>query len=172
MCLPLNKQLTGAEDDENWSPRFSDRQRSQLEGSSSSHLFTNDAVQHQSPEHHDIGRWWDRRPGPSSFVPQTSFLEPPCYSQQNFNFHSDDTSWRSEAQGANGAKDNSVQKDLHSMSRTRYMDDSDTDDDAFNLHFTDDNDKSFNGKTSYNPNSVPSITIPVTIIPSSKDPVW
>ncbi|KAJ8512428.1 hypothetical protein OPV22_002862 [Ensete ventricosum] len=172
MCLPLNKQLTGAEDDENWSPRFSDRRRSQLEGSSSSHLFTNDAVQHQSPEHHDIGRWWDRHPGPSSFVPQASFLEPPCYSQQNFNFHSDDTSWRSEAQGANGVKDNSVQKDLHSMSRTRYMDDSDTDDDAFNLHFTDDNDKSFNGKTSYNPNSVPSITIPVTIIPSSKDPVW
>ncbi|CAL9051903.1 unnamed protein product [Musa banksii] len=168
MCPPLNKQLTEAEDDENWCPQFSDRHHSQLEGSSS----RNDAIQHQSPEHHDIGRWWDRHPGPSSFVPQASFLEPPCYGQQNFDFHSDDTVWRSEAQVANGVEDNSVQKNLHNMSRTTDMDDSGTDDDAFDLHFTDDNDKSFIGKTSYTPNSVPSITIPVTIIPSSKDPVW
>ncbi|WOL15401.1 Peptidase S28 [Canna indica] len=156
MWQSQNKQLSDIVDDENWEPQFSDRLHSHLEASTSNRLFKDDVLQHPGSQHQNIGHWWDR-PGPQSSAPHASFMEPPAFGIQDLNFHHDDVSVRSEEEQGGPSVHSNAWKNPPSLSRTMYMDDSDSDE-ALNLHFTEESSKSFGQST--NPNSLPSISIP------------
>ncbi|XP_042403381.1 autophagy-related protein 9-like isoform X1 [Zingiber officinale] len=170
MWSPLNKQLSEIEESTAWQSQFSDRVYSHLEASTSRPLFKEQDLHHPVVEHHNIGHWWNR-PGSQLSVPQASFMEPPTFGEQHLNFHHDDASERSEEQqGESEVAANNEWETPNYMFRTRYIDDSDNDD-AFNLHFTDDKGKRHIRQTT-NHNSMPFRSIPVRILPSSNDPVW
>ncbi|XP_074559062.1 autophagy-related protein 9-like [Curcuma longa] len=163
MWSPLNKQSSEIEDS-------TDRIHSHLEASTSRPPFREDDLHHPVVEHHNIGHWWNR-PSAQVSIPQASFMEPPTFGEQHLNFHHDDVSERSEEQqGESEIAAKNEWKTPNSMFRTTYIDNSDNEE-AFNLHFSDDKGKSYVRQTT-NHNSMPSRSLPVRIIPSSNDPVW
>lgn len=158
-------------EDKSWDLSFSDRIQSHLEASTSSpFLRDDDALQQRDSLHHAVNHWW-ARPFPQSSGPQASFLEPPNYGDPNISHHSDYLSERSmEEQGSDDRGDRNW-KNIHTMSRTMYLDDSDKDE-GFDLHFVDDAGK--NGDSNHQITNVfgsPLSSLPVRIIPRSNDPV-
>ncbi|XP_074585130.1 autophagy-related protein 9-like isoform X2 [Curcuma longa] len=164
-----NKQLRGMVDTA-WQSQFSDRLQSHMEASTSRPLFREDYdLQHPVLEPHNMNHWWNRS-GPQLSVPQTSFMEPPTFGEQHLNFHHDHGSERSEEQAKSDVAADDEWEAPNSMFKTMYIDNSDSDE-AFDLHFTDEKGKSSIVETT-NHDVMPSVSIPVRIIPSSNDPVW
>ncbi|KAG6475015.1 hypothetical protein ZIOFF_064232 [Zingiber officinale] len=164
-----NKQLSEIVDTA-WQSQFSDRLQSHMEASTSRPLFREDYdLRHPVLEPHNMNHWWNRS-GPQLSVPQTSFMEPPTFGEQHLNFHHDNGSERSEEQAKSDVAADDEWEAPNSMFKTMYINNSDNDE-AFNLHFTDEIGQSSIVETT-NHDVMPSVSIPVRIIPSSNDPVW
>nr|XP_010918784.1 autophagy-related protein 9 isoform X1 [Elaeis guineensis] len=171
MWSPMNRPEAEFEvQDKSWDLSFSDRIQSHLEASTSSPFLRDDIVQQRHSVHHAINPWW-ARPIPQSSGPQASFLEPPNFGDPNISHHSDYLSERSmEDQGSDDRGDENW-KNIHTLSRTMYMDDSDKDE-GLDLHFVDDTGK--NRDSNHQVTNVfggPLLSLPVRIIPRSNDPV-
>ncbi|OAY75874.1 autophagy-related protein 9 [Ananas comosus] len=177
-----NKALSEIEEeDDSWAPRFSDRVQSHLEASTSNSFLRNEAYHHHNLEQHAFNKWWDRTV-PQSSDPQTSFLEPPVFNHHsipnhNFSHHSDDVSYRSMEEqeendgGGRGGGSEGEWPNSNSLSRTRYIEDSDQEEE-FGLHFADtpERNEGSSGRVS-DIYGGPLVSLPVRIIPRSNDPV-
>ncbi|KAJ6844662.1 autophagy-related protein 9 isoform X2 [Iris pallida] len=105
--------------------------------------------------------------------PQSSFLEPPVYSHPNFMHQSDDVS-ESQSFGEQEENDGRARdlRNIPTMSKTVYMNDSYEEEDEFGLHFADDYRKGEGSGMSASDRSGGALmSLPVKIIPRSNDPV-
>lgn len=153
-----------------WDISFSDRMRSHLEASTSSPFLQDDVIQQRDSEHHAVNHWW-ARPRPQLSGPQASFLEPPNFGNPNFSNHSDDLSERSMEEQRGDDTGNGDWRNIGTMSRTMYLDDSDRDE-GFDLHFADDEGENNESKRqAADVFGGPLVNLPVRIIPRSNDPV-
>lgn len=142
------------DEDKSWGP-LSERQQSYLDASISSPLFRNSVHEHRDPEHRTLTHWWARAIPQSSQL-QTSFLEPPSFGHHNYSHHSDDIyDGTAEQEGSTDGATN--WNNLHNLSKTTYMDESDSAE-ALNFPFVDDYAR-------------PPKNLTIRIIPRSNDPV-
>ncbi|CAH1447296.1 unnamed protein product [Lactuca virosa] len=110
--------------DENWGSFFDDRAGSNMDTSTSAPLLRGSVLQH-----HDSGsigqagrsQWWARGDGPRGVGPQTSFIEPPNFTRDDYNDYNDNISERSFEEHDHQQFDWRGENRL--LSRTFYMDD-------------------------------------------------
>ncbi|KAI7735119.1 hypothetical protein M8C21_003160 [Ambrosia artemisiifolia] len=123
MWDPPNLSRVRVQYDDHWGSLFDDRIRSNIEASTSAPLSRGSVLQH-----HDFGdmgqtgrsQWWARPQGVGP-GPQTSFVEPPNFSREDYNDYHDNFSDRSFEE--HGRPFDWGPSKSNELSKTFYMDD-------------------------------------------------
>lgn len=176
---PPARETSEIEEVGDWDNELYERVQSHLGASTSSALFWNTPVKHHGTEDNTNStnsNWWAHAPAyPSG--PQGSFIEPPEFGNRymtdtHSSNHSGDTSEGSteDLEQGNG-RSSSVWRSPQALSKTRYMDDSDTEE-GLSLHFADVHQKDEDDRHLVMDHQEPAPAgLPVRIVPRSSDPV-